>query len=183
MRFTLFICTLVLSSNLFAQLTPTYNMTKRYSVRQLEEWLKKNVRPRFVSPADFNIGVQLNGSWTNTHSKLDGITRVGRTTGKASNAFKPGVTIDYNYSLGRAFIGARTSFRNTGGLFKGTANSFGLNRAYIGYHFTTHGPFICDILVGRNSLTKLYNSQMEFKGDADGATLISSFLLKKFCRY
>ncbi len=178
MRLILFISSLCLSGSLFAQLTPSYNMTKRYSVRELEQWLKKNNRPRFVNPADFNISVQVNAGWTNTHNTRGGVSRVGRGTGTASNSFSPNVNIDFKYYYGRAWIGARTSYRNTGGLFNGTANSFGLNRAHIGYHLTTHGPVICDVTIGRRALTKIYNSQLQFKGDADGATLISSYILK-----
>ncbi len=179
MRFKFLALTLFLSSSLFAQLTPSYSMTKRYSVRELEQWLKKNVRPRFISPEEFNIAIQINAAWTTNHRTLGGVSAVGATTGTASNSFNPGVNIDYRYAYGRGWISARTAFRNTGGLFRGTANSVALTRANMGYHFTVRGPFICDGTIGRNSFTKIYNSQMEFSGDIDGATLMSSYLFPK----
>lgn len=154
-------------------------MTKSYSVRQLEDWLRKNVRPRYISPFDFNIATQINTGWKNVHDSRSGNSVVGYGTGRASNSYNVDATLDFDYALGRAWIVARTEFRNTGGLFRGTANNFSLARAYIGYHFTASGPVILDTYVGRRSLTKMYDSQIMFRGYCDGATVYFSYMPKE----
>lgn len=179
MRIKYLILALFCSSAIFAQVAPSYKMTKKYSVRELEEWLKKNVRPRFVNTADFDISAQINTGWTTIHDMLGARSQVGRAAGRPSNKYNADLLLDFSYVVGRAWVLARTSFRNSAGLFGGTTNSFSLNRAYIGYHFTTYGPFICDGMVGRNSLTKIYNSQLQYDSTCDGASLITSYMFGK----
>ncbi len=177
MRYKFLFLLVAFTAPLFSQLSPSYRMTKSYSARELQEWLKQNIRPRFVREAEFGLSGQMSSSWKSVHSQLGSQNQVGSAAGKASNQFKVGVTLDWNYSLGRGWIVTRTQFKNTAGLINGTANDFSLARAYFGYHFTTHGPFVCDLTVGRRTLTRIYNSQIQFSSKGDGATLITSYML------
>ncbi len=164
---------------LHAQMMPSYKMTKRYSVRELEEWMKKNIRPRFVSPADFNISAQMNTGWTNTHDVLGGVSQVGAAAGVAANSYNVGVNLDMDYSFGQAWVDTRISFKNSGGMFSGSTASFELSRAYIGYHFTASGPVVVDLNVGRRDLTKIYDSQLQYRGYSDGATMLLFYMPKE----
>lgn len=180
MRLILLLALFIFSAPLSAQLMPSYKMTKKYSVRQLQEWLKQNVRPRFITPANFNMSFQVNSGWKYAHDMLGGVPQVGFGTGKASNSYNADLTIDYIYAYGRGRLVARTAFRNAGGLFGGgTTNKLEVGRAYIAYNLTTHGPFICELNVGRRTFIKVYNSQMQFKGWIDGANVISSYIWEK----
>ncbi len=165
---------------LFAQMTPSYRMTKTYSARELEEWLKKNVRPRYISPYVFTLTGQISTGWKTIHDKLGTQSQVGYRANSPKNKYNVDAILDYQYTIGQAWVAARTSFRNAGGLFRGTANSFKLDRAFIGYHLTTYGPFVADVLLGRQAFNKLYNSQMQFDGRIDGASLIMSYAWEKW---
>lgn len=179
MRLTFLSLIFLFSAPLSAQVMPSYKMTKQYSVRQLEDWLKKNVRPGFINPADFNVAFQINTGWKYVHDMINSASQVGFSAGRPSNSYFANLTVDYDYSFGRFSLVARTTFRNSGGLFGGTANAFGLDRGYIAWRLTTRGPFSSRLDVGRRSLTKVYNSQMQFIGRAEGFTLINSYLWDK----
>lgn len=178
MRFILLLICVFISCTLPAQMMPSYKMTKNYSARQLEDWLRKNVRPRYTYPADFNISTQINTGWKTIHDTRSGRSVVGYGTGRASDVYNVDAILDFQYLLGQAWAFARTEFRNSGGLFGGTTSKFALSRAFIGYHFTAGGPVILDAYLGRRSLLKLYNSQLIFNGHGDGVTAYFSYMPK-----
>lgn len=179
MRLIFLFLFILFSAPLSAQVMPSYKMTKQYSVRQLEEWLKKNVRPGFINPANFDVAFQINTGWKYTHDLMNSVSLVGFSAGRPSNSYFANLTVDYDYSFGRFSLVARTSFRNSGGLFGGTARNFELERGYISWRITVRGPFSSRLDAGRRSLTKIYNSQMQFTGRADGLTFINSYLWDK----
>lgn len=175
MRLSILLLVLSFTAPLSAQLMPSYKMTKRYSVRELQEWLRKNVRPRFITPADFDLTFQVNSGWKYEHNMIGGVSQVGAAAGRPSNKYNADLTIDYSYAFGRTKVGIRTAFRNSGGLFGGTARGLDVGRAFISYDFVTHGPFVCMVYVGRRVLLRVYNSQMQFSGSADGAGIVTSY--------
>lgn len=171
------------STSLFAQLSPTLRQTTRYSVRELEDWLQKQDRPNYVTPARFTIGGQVVGKWKNVQETLGGVNQVGQNTSVSNNQFTVDTEIQSSYALGRTFGNIRLKFSNTAGTFNGTANSINLSRAYLGYHFITYGPHTLDVQAGRRALGKIYNSQIMFKNTCDGATLFAFYGWKKIVEY
>ena len=180
-RLIIFSC--FLFSPLYAQVTPTLRETTRYSVRELDDWLKKQDRPNFVIPYRYDISGQVLAKWKNVHQSLDGAAVVGSGNRTSNNQYAIDTEVVLLYEYGRAFGNSRLAFSNTGGLFNGSANSINLTRAYIGYHFITYGPHTLDINLGRRELNKMYNSQLMFRSRADGATLFAYYIWKKIVEF
>lgn len=179
----LFLFSCFLALPLYAQLTPTLRQSTKYSVRELQDWLEKQDRPNYVIPYRYSIAGQVVAKWKNDHQTLGSETVVGSGSSKPSNQYSAQTEVQFLYEYGRAFGNARLVFSNKGGLFKGSANSISLNRAYIGYHFITYGPHTIDVNLGRRDLNKLYNSQMMFRSKADGATLFAFYIWKNIVEF
>ncbi|MCH9634335.1 MAG: hypothetical protein S4CHLAM7_10820 [Chlamydiae bacterium] len=177
------ILTLFLTAPLIGQLTPTLKQTNRYSVRELEDWLKKQNRPNYVIPAVYAILGQVSSKWTHVYENLGGQDQLELSNSLSNNQFNLSTELQFNYALGRTFTNTRLKFSNAAGTFKGSANSISLPRAFIGYHFVTYGPHTLDAILGRRDLTKMYNSQMMFKSSGDGLTLMGFYVWKKVVEY
>ncbi len=168
----------LISASLFAQLPPTLKTTENYNLRELEAWLKKENRPRYVTPPVFSIDGDVGATWDTTHEVLGSQPQVGTGSGRPNDAFNVGTKLQFLYKAGRTWGGARIGFDNGAGIFGGTANAIKLSRAFIGYHFVTHGPFICDLTAGRRSLTQMFDSQLMYRNYGDGACLFLNYQWK-----
>lgn len=174
---------LFFSVPLFAQLSPSLRQTTKYSVRELEDWLRSQSRPNYVIPARYTIGGQISAKWKNIHETRGSQDQLGPGTGQSNNQYSIDTEIQFAYFFRQAFGDTRLSFRNSGGTFSGSSNAIELNRAYIGYHFITQGPHTLDVNVGRRDTRKLYNSMLMFKTRADGITGFVNYIWKNIVEY
>lgn len=164
------IFSIICTTSLHAQLAPSLRETTKYSVRQLEDWLKRQNRPNYLVPATLSISGDVSSSWENIYEVLGKQPQVGSGTSNPNNVFGISTKLQLSYKAGKTWGVGRLTFKNTGGVFNGSANSINLGRAFIGYHFFTGGPMKLDITAGRRELNTMYNSQIAYSGKGDGAT-------------
>lgn len=106
-----------------------------------------------------------------TNEKKDGIRQLGHggaVEDSASRAFDVEFNLMLDYRAERTWGAVKVKFDNNAGTSSGTMNKISLSRAYLGGRALSRDTYTVDVEFGRQNLSSLFDSQVQFSSTFDG---------------
>ncbi len=138
----------------------------------VRDWLKSKRVALNNKGGDLSVSGEVRTEWRNVHEKLNGVRQVGinSVSGLANNQFDVEVNLYFDYKADKTWAAIKLEFDNAMGRLTGDVNQIALERAYLGYHLFDDGVSRLDLMVGRQRMYDLYDSEIQFNSTADGFT-------------
>jgi hypothetical protein len=189
-----------LSSGLFAR-SANHNYPAINSVQDVagqkdlwavRDWLKSKRVALNNKGGDLSISGDVRAQWRNiteslgTYNVVQGPTSNTPATASNSasknsnNEFGVEFRLYFDYRADRTWASVKLDFDNAAGVWSGQSGQISLTRANMGYHVYDDGMIRIDLLMGRQRLYDLYDSQLQFNSTADGFTITYNMAIENW---
>lgn len=178
-----FSASLVMASSNDATTGGVLDVVNEKDLWAVRDWLKqKRMHEGSKKLSDVIVSGEVRIQWQNIKERLSRIKQVGSdsVSGLSNNLFDAEVNLYFDYKADKTWAAIKLEFDNAMGRETGQVNQISLERAYMGYHIFRDSRNLVDIMVGRQRLYDLYDSEVQYNSTADGFTVVYGLAFPKY---